>query len=52
MLVLAAVGSLMTKALAGVSYRKVGHPTAKHWIDQLNDPIQGLRLPGIMLDGH
>src|SRR6266403_2165639 len=32
------------EALAGVSYRKVGHPTAKHWIDQLNDPIQGLRL--------
>src|SRR5258708_32359628 len=25
------------EALAGVSYRKVGHPTAKHWIDQLND---------------
>jgi len=32
------------EALAGVSHRKVGHPTAKHWIDQLNDPIQGLRL--------
>src|SRR6266404_7475558 len=32
------------EALAGVSYRKVGHPTAKHWIDQLNDPTQGLRV--------
>jgi hypothetical protein len=32
------------EALAGVSYRKVGHPTARHWIDQLNDPIHGLRL--------
>src|SRR5215472_2069909 len=32
------------EALAGISHRKVGHPTAKHWIDQLNDPIQGLRL--------
>src|ERR1700724_1758560 len=32
------------KALAGVSDRKVGHPTAKHRINQLNDPIQRLRL--------
>src|SRR5271169_6784083 len=32
------------EALAGISYRKVSHPTAKHWIDQLNDPIQRLRL--------
>jgi hypothetical protein len=32
------------EALAGVPHRKVGHPTAKHRIDQLNDPIQRLRL--------
>jgi hypothetical protein len=32
------------EALAGISDRKVGYPTAKHWIDQLNDPIQRLRL--------
>src|ERR1700730_9740812 len=32
------------EALTGVSHRKVSHPTAKHWIDQLNDPIQRLRL--------
>jgi hypothetical protein len=32
------------EALAGVSHRKVGHPTAKHRIDQLNDPIHRLRL--------
>src|ERR1700730_12803310 len=32
------------EALAGISHRKVCHPTAKHWIDQLNDPIQRLRL--------
>jgi hypothetical protein len=32
------------EALAGVSHRKVGHPTSKHRIDQLNDPIQRLRL--------
>jgi hypothetical protein len=31
-------------ALAGVSHRKIGHPTTKHRIDQLNDPIQRLRL--------
>jgi hypothetical protein len=30
------------EALAGISYRKVGHPTAKHWIDQLDDPIHRL----------
>src|SRR5271170_1508100 len=32
------------EALAGVPHRKVGHPTAKHWIDQFNAPIQRLRL--------
>src|SRR3984893_15924385 len=32
------------EALAGISHREVSHPTAKHWIDQLNDPIQRLRL--------
>src|SRR5260370_8224869 len=32
------------EALAGVSHRKVGHPTTKHRIDQLNDPIHRLRL--------
>ena len=32
------------EALAGISHRKVSHPTAKHWIDQLNDPIHWLRL--------
>jgi hypothetical protein len=32
------------EALAGMSHCKVSHPTAKHWIDQLNDPIHGLRL--------
>src|SRR5215467_3404984 len=32
------------EARAGISHRKVSHPTAKHWIDQLNDPIHRLRL--------
>ena len=32
------------EALIGMPYRKVSYPTAKHWIDQLNDPIQRLRL--------
>ena len=32
------------EALAGISHRKVRHPTAKHWIDQFNDPIHRLRL--------
>jgi hypothetical protein len=32
------------EALAGISHRKVGYPTAKHRIDQINDPIQRLRL--------
>ena len=32
------------EALAGVSHRKVIHPTAQHRVDQLHDPINRLRL--------
>ena len=32
------------EALAGVSHRKVVHPTAQHRVDQLHDPINRLRL--------
>jgi hypothetical protein len=32
------------EALAGISHRKVRHPTAEHGIDQRNDPIHRLRL--------
>src|SRR5208283_548457 len=31
------------EALAGVSHRKVVHPTAQHRVDQLHDPINRLR---------
>jgi hypothetical protein len=30
------------KALAGVPDRKVLHPTAQHWVDQLDHPIYRL----------
>src|SRR5271166_312453 len=32
------------EALAGVSHRKLAHPTAQHRVDQLHDPINRLRL--------
>src|ERR1700722_15886511 len=32
------------EALAGVSHRKVVHPTAQHRVDQLHDPVNRLRL--------